>query len=561
MKIQCVTVYLRIALFVCLVSNLSAMVRLDGDNREWEQLPLLEWTDAIGDGYRTGADFAALRIYHDGPNLFLSLQFAPPYPSGSPDVSFYFDVDGDAETGFYYNETGVDATWDMADGSGNWSLGSGWSLNRGNFLIRSAYNSLSGVLEAAFPIGLLTKESGAGFGLSLVAGDSLDRLVDFGNPAIQIELRDPIPVQRETFQLEKYNSNDLRILSWNVLRDAPLSSGMESRFGRILEKARPDIVCFQELYEASVPWVIDFMNRWVPLNPAEGFWTARKRNDCITVSRFPIDEVEFVDANLITLIDTRELLGRRSWILNAHTPCCENSTGRISETDNFMARLRQRKAVFDNAGSGESPFAIFLVGDMNTGGSEREMLTMTEGLIFNELTDGPSFYPDWDGTSLVDLAPMHTHEQRIDTWRSLNNQSNTSRLDYIIYSDSVVVPTNSYVLNTRRVPVTFLNQNGLLATDTDGADHLPIIGDFRQRDLEIPFGDGLLEVDGWSRNGWLGDLYCLEIPYYYSVKLGWLYASQGSLGWVYSYARGWVWMSPNFPNWIFDAQLMQWQRV
>lgn len=550
-----------ISIALLLAQTAQAGIRVDGEGLDWGAGGTVYLEDAAGDSYRSGADFASAEIGVDGLSLFIKLTFHEPYPTGQPDISVYFDVDGDASTGFMYNGTGVDATWGMEAASGHWTLGGDWGLKRGNFLTRSAYDSSAGILEMAFPVSVLEGlHTQAGVFISLVANDSLDRVADFGSEAIHINSDRATAVFEAAVDLRKRHSRDLRILSWNVLRDGPLGAGMESKFGRIVQALRPDIVCFQELYQATTPWTIQFMNRWVPLSEEEGYWTARKQNDCITVSRFPIEEVETVDANLITLVDTRELIGSKSWILNAHTPCCENRSGRLSETDNFMRKLRERKA--EAVAAGEEPFAIFLVGDMNTGGSEREVLTMTEGLIYNELTDGPSFWPDWDKTSLEDLAPRQTHRPRIDTWRSLNNQSNTSRLDYIIYSDSLVVPVRAFVLNTRLVPVTFLSEEGLLATDTDGADHLPLWGDFRSVRSSEPFAGGVLQESGWVTGTQLGDVYLLEYPYAYVPGFGWLYQLETSTaGWFYKFGEGWIWLRRENGGWYYSYANEQWSRV
>lgn len=536
-------------------------IRVDGDGSDWLGGSTVYLDDTAGDPYRSGADFASAEMRVEGLSLFMKVTFHRPYPAGEPDVSVYFDVDGDASTGFMYNGTGIDATWGLADASGHWSLGGDWALNRGNLLTRSAYDASSGILEMAFPVSVLEGlHTGAGVFISLVANDSLDRVADFGSEAIYFTVDERPAIYESASDLRKRHANDLRILSWNVLRDGPLGSGMESKFGRIVQALRPDVVCFQELYQGTTPWAIQFMNRWVPLTEEEGYWTARKQNDCITVSRFAIEEVETVDANLITLVDTRELIGIKSWILNAHTPCCDNRSGRLAETDNFMRKLRERKA--EAVAAGEEPFAIFLVGDMNTGGSEREVLTMTEGLIYNEFTDGPSFWPDWDETSLEDLAPRHTHRLRIDTWRSLNNQSNTSRLDYILYSDSLVVPVRAFVLNTRLVPVTFLSQEGLLATDTDGADHLPLWGDFRSVKPSEPFAGGLLQENGWVAGTQFGDVYLLDYPYVYVPSLGWLYQLESSTtGWFYKFGEGWIWLRRENSGWYYSYASAQWLRV
>jgi exonuclease III len=388
----------------------------------------------------------------------------------------------------------------------------------------------------------------------------MDRIPDFGEPALIHTFTNPVRSSRPAATLQKRHPADLRILSWNVLRDAPLNDRQRERFGNVLRATQPDIVCFQELYTASTPWAIRLVDEFLPLDADQGFWTARKQSDCITVSRFPITDTVAVDNNLITEIDTSGLLGRRSWILNAHTPCCDDQEGRLRETDNFMRLLRQRMEQARD--SGEEPFAVFLVGDMNTGSSEREMLTMTEGLIFNTATDGPAFSPDWDDSGLTDVAALHTHDRRIDTWRSLGNRANISRLDYIFYSDSLVMPARSYVLNTRLVPASFRDANALSVLDTEGSDHLPLVADFRPLTLDPPFEATPADGSGWLADTWMGPLYHLDFPPLFSSRHGWLYQVEGRTGpghWFYHFERGWLWLVPEFYPWAFAERSANWQ--
>jgi hypothetical protein len=225
-----------------------------------------------------------------------------------------------------------------------------------------------------------------------------------------------------------------------------------------------------------------------------------------------------------------------------------------------MRLLRQRMEQARD--SGEEPFAVFLVGDMNTGSSEREMLTMTEGLIFNTATDGPAFSPDWDDSGLTDVAALHTHDRRIDTWRSLGNRSNISRLDYIFYSDSLVMPARSYVLDTRLVPSDFRDANALSILDTEGSDHLPLVADFRPLTLDPPFEDTPADGSGWLADTWMGPLYHLDFPYLFSIRHGWLYQVEGSTGpghWFYHFEQGWLWLVPAFYPWAFAERSATWQ--
>jgi exonuclease III len=538
-------------------------IRIDASPDDWNDGPGVRFTDPAGDALRPGPDLRSMTVRHDDYTVYLLISYARPYPESHPELTLYFDSDDDPVTGFSYLGSGIDLTWQLPDDTGSRTGNAPpLTLPRGGFLLRGDYSPDTGTLELAFPSSML-KGARWGGAIRLAAYDrtSLDRLPGFGQTAALYRFEDPIRETAPAQTLQRHSPADLRLLSWNVLRDAPMNPALEERFGKVLAATRPDIICFQELYEASTPWAIELVRRWLPLGTGEGFWRARKQADCITVSRLPILSSEAVDNNLITEIDTRAQLGRVSWILNAHTPCCENQDGRLRESDRFMARLRSRMETARD--SGERPFAIFLVGDMNTGSSEREMLTMTEGWIHEPALHGPSFDPDWDRTGLTDLAPLHTHERRLDTWRSLNNRSNTSRLDYIFFSDSLVLPTRSFVLNTRLVPATFLDQYGLSEAETDGADHLPLVADFRPVEAPEPWGSETIRGSGWLPETWMGPVQMLDFPFLYSARHGWLYQAPGadSGAWFFHSRMNWFWSGPEHYPWIYQADLDQWTRL
>lgn len=536
----------------------TASIRIDGLDNDWDAVTVQSVQGALTPPLRPGSDLFSLEATHDAETLYLKIQYNQPYPATQPRLSLYLDSDGDPLTGFSYLTRGIDLTWDLPADEG--SVVGIRNLRRGTLLLRSAYNPDRGLLELAFPVSMLPAARwGGAISLAAVDPESLDRIPAFGSEPFLYHFKEPVRRQDPPESFEKRHPRDLRILSWNVLRDAPLNPAREDLFGRVLQATRPDIICFQEMYEASTPWAIALVNRWIPLE--EGFWTARKQFDCITVSRFPIEATRAVDNNLITEIDTRDLIGMKSWIFNAHLPCCDNTAGRLAESDKAMSFLRDRMSQASDGN--EEPFAIFLVGDMNTGSSEREMLTLIEGSILQTHLHGPAFSPDWDGTGLTDVAALQTHERRLDTWRSLNNRSNASRLDYFFFSDSLLLSPRSFVFNSRRVPPSFLDAHGLTPADTDGSDHLPVFADFRRRSLPAPWAGRLLHGSGWLPDSWMGPLFFLDFPSLYSPRHGWLHLADSSSpegGWFFSPGAGWFWTGPAAYPWFYSHNSRQWRR-
>ena len=165
--------------------------------------------------------------------------------------------------------------------------------------------------------------------------------------------------------------------------------------------------------------------------------------------------------------------------LIAHTPCCGwNDDSRQKEIDNFMAFIRDAK---EDGGvltlNENSP--IVIVGDMNLVGYKQQQTTLITGDIVNTNIYGNAFMPDWDGTYFADSKPITTNMPSTFTWYDEGSSYSPGRLDYIVYSNSVMSAVNSYVLFTNALPEDSLSFYNLQSSDvTSVADHLPVIADF-----------------------------------------------------------------------------------
>ncbi|MCD4691225.1 endonuclease, partial [bacterium] len=64
-------------------------------------------------------------------------------------------------------------------------------------------------------------------------------------------------------------------------------------------------------------------------------------------------------------------------------------------------------------------------------------------------------------------------------WRDDTSRFSPGKLDYIVYSDSVMKMTGGFVLWTEDLPHELLEKHGLRAGDTrEASDHLPVVADF-----------------------------------------------------------------------------------
>jgi exonuclease III len=152
---------------------------------------------------------------------------------------------------------------------------------------------------------------------------------------------------------------------------------------------------------------------------------------------------------------------------------------------------------------------IVIAGDMNMYGRSIQHRQLLVG-VFADTTYGDRYPIDWDGTGLADVAPYHIRGHEAYTWRNDAESFSPSKIDYIVYSDSVLELVKRYVARSRLkwhdheprcagwpVPITKyhrwfpwffhpwyvevsrLRWPSLLANPDHASDHLPVVADFR----------------------------------------------------------------------------------
>jgi endonuclease/exonuclease/phosphatase family metal-dependent hydrolase len=309
--------------------------------------------------------------------------------------------------------------------------------------------------------------------------------------------------------LRKASSDHIRVLSFNVGWDSIFpdddpqnnqwrqdSKGAE--FVRILKAIKPDIVCLQEINPVRDPQqVADILNDALPLSEGK-MWQAHNGLDNVIAARFELNMKEegriasvsgSDHGHAMALVDLPDSeYDSDIYLICAHF----KSQGGLV---NILIRQEQADAIIEWIGDvktsgGEIDLPqgtpIIVLGDFNVYDTDpaHHLTTLLSGDIDNESKYGEDILPDWDETPLTDAMPRHNGAGvETYTWRDDTQEFNPGALDRILFSDSVVVVENAFVLNTRAMSEGELEAVGLEAGDvmldpvTGRYDHLPLAVD------------------------------------------------------------------------------------
>jgi endonuclease/exonuclease/phosphatase family metal-dependent hydrolase len=263
------------------------------------------------------------------------------------------------------------------------------------------------------------------------------------------------------------------------------------------------------MYDHSAAQVMSLMNAARPL-PGGASWNVYKSTEHVIVSRYPLS-MQRADTSPVgyrpiamALVDLPDAqFGRDLYLMNAHYRCCGgNDPLRQMQSDALVNWMRDARA---SGGQIDLPLGtpMVVLGDLNIVEGPQPLQTLLDGNIINNATYGPDSPPDWDGSRNVDALPLHNGVgPQSWTWRNDLEPFAPGRLDYVIYTDSVLASPKRYVLNTVAMSDALLAATGLQRFDSildnvgQNYDHLPVVVDFR-----APYsGTSLVparRIDGW----------------------------------------------------------------
>lgn len=301
--------------------------------------------------------------------------------------------------------------------------------------------------------------------------------------------------------LDRPDNSAVRLVTYNVYWDSIFDRVNPARaagFARVATALNPDIWAFQELgsitqtpssTSGELKTLLD------AAQPTAGGWQIWKAGSLAIASRWSLSlQVSNISpagerpvmAALVDLPD--QAFATDLYIINSHYRCCGGSAhdpARQQNSDAIVNWIAQAKTP---GGSVELPLntAITVLGDFNLVGGPQPLNTLVTGDIQDTTRYGPDHPPDWDGTANTVLDARHNGlpAGALWTWRNDGSLFQPGRLDFITYTDSVLRPTHSFVLNTASMAEADLAATGLQAFDALLAggsgtyDHLPVVMDF-----------------------------------------------------------------------------------
>lgn len=485
----------------------AAPVFVDGFFTDWSGP--VEWTDPAGDGVGAGVDFTTVDLANDPECLFLRFDCAVEIGlQATNNLVLYLDTDQNAGTGTPVSGIGAELKWQFGTKSGTFfRAGGSTAVFQDDLRLRALPSVTSRQFELALgrdvrPDGVNLLFTGSGVRVLLrheTAGG--DQAPNTGQTLTYLFDAALVPPP-SPIALPRFSASDVRLTTWNVVNLEQNGGGWNAAVtpaaDRVLSALDPDILCFQEIYDNTAAQTAALVESFLPSGPGEA-WYARNNSDAQIVSRFPVLGQWNLDGaagdhNLAVLLDTTVPLGRQMLLAGAHLFCCTNDTGRQAEADRIMALLRDAKSP---GGTLTVPAGTILAvaGDLNLVGAARQLVTLRTGDILDEASFGPDFGPDWDGSPLTDLVSSQTEKRFAYTWRSDTSTFAPGRLDFCIYSDSVVSIANHFILYTPEMSAAQRSLYGLQANDvTTVSDHLPHTADFRARTATDIAGDGGLQA-------------------------------------------------------------------
>lgn len=450
---------------------------IDEDFSDWTDVNFVH-LDKSGDMGQSGVDFQTFKAAHDNDFIYFYIEIGRILNlDAGNNITLYIDIDNNSTTGFLRNGIGAELRYNFGSRSGNFYLPTRtFNLNHSDlglfFSPTTNAERFEMVLKRKFNLsGVPISIDGD---IQIVWEDIIpggDALPDHQG-GLLYSLYSKQPFVEKSFDIKKMNQEYIRVLSYNVERDAIFKPNNQAHFRRIIQALDPDIIGFQEIYDNNTASTRALIESFLPNSK---WYAVGVFPDIKLISKYPIQRSSSLDGNGVFLLD---LGAFKALVIVAHLPCCENDSGRQKEIDRIMGFVRDSK-------NGLTDYkityrdAIIIMGDMNFVGDRQQVKTLISGEIVNTNLYGASFTPDWDGSDLEDTKAPTTGLPIVFTWYSQYSNFSPGRLDYIVYTGSNLQLENAFGFFTSTLSNQLLETHGLLSQDVlSASDHIPVVADF-----------------------------------------------------------------------------------
>ena len=469
-------------LFILLLPfSVKSQIIIDGIYDDWSSVSA-GYIDSNNDG-KYGIDFGEFAIDNDSEYFYINFTTGKLVNlQNDNDFVLFIDIDNNSDTGYKINGMGADISYFFGERYG-------FFYRNGNRITLKHSDigliPLPTVSSTTFELAIKRKFKAGSYLVNInnkikvflfqdvMGGDKIpDETGGFAYTMKDADFNAP------TVNINKINEEHLRILSYNVEKDNFFFN--EPPYRRLIQAASPDILCFQEVYNHSSADMRTKIKSYFGGN----WYHAKIGSDLIIISKYPITKSQPIEGNAAFLVKkaNKDIL-----IINAHLYCCDKDSKRQKEVDAIAQFIREAK---DQKGSIplKKNTPIIIMGDMNFVGSNRQRQTLIEGDISNNSRYGSDFLPDWDSSFLEDARPLTIGYPASFTWNSDYSSYPKGRLDYMIYTGSVLQKENSYILFTRKMQPEMLDDFQLNSQDSDNAsDHFPVIVDFSFKNYDATY--------------------------------------------------------------------------
>ncbi len=459
-------------------------ITIDGLFDDWDEVDI-SYSDSQGDG--ADADFAVIKITYDNDFLFIYFNFhdGEYLMQDWNEFHLYIDADNDTTTGYYINGIGAELDWLFGDRSGSYYIMDGIiDIYQNDLTLRMAPTITNHEFEICISrnSNVLTMDGTQvlveGKVILTDTGQNADQIPD-ENGGISFSIGEDYIMPPTPITFDKRDETDIRLVTHNVWNSSMMDPNYQEHFRRIYQALDPDIVALQEMYE-NTNQLHSLFNDWFP---DEQWYVSSQFRDNIIISKYPVLEEDYFTSSertMVALLNTDDELGSDLIIFNSHLACCDNDESRQYDADEFVSNWRDWRE------NGNGPFSMdentpfVYVGDFNLVGYRQQLTTFTEGDIEDENTFGDDYNLDWDNTPIADLFSRHSHNRMGYTWRWDNSSFSPGKLDYILYTDSVLDTSKHFVFNTLTMDSASLAEYGLEEMDSyNSSDHSPRVLDIK----------------------------------------------------------------------------------